>query len=149
MERIEISVRGLVQGVGFRPYVFHLASRLELSGSVTNETDGVTIEVEGEDEAVHRFLDELPRSVPPAARIEALRWDRAPVRGETGFRIRESESRGTSSPLVLADRATCDECVLELFDPEDHRYHYPFLNCTQCGPRLTIKIGRASCRERV
>ena len=148
MERIAISVRGLVQGVGFRPYVFHLASRLELSGSVTNETDGVTIEVEGEDEALRRFLDELPRSAPPAAHIEALSWNRAPVLGQSGFRIGESQSRGASSPLILADRATCDECVRELFDPEDRRYHYPFLNCTQCGPRLTIIEGAPYDRER-
>ena len=148
MERIAISVRGLVQGVGFRPYVFNLASRFALSGSVTNETDGVLIEVEGEGDAVHRFLDELPRSAPKAARIEALEWDRAPVRGEAGFRIRESESRSTSSPMVLADRATCADCVRELFDPADRRYHYPFLNCTQCGPRLTIIEGAPYDRER-
>jgi len=148
MERIAISVRGLVQGVGFRPYVFNLASHFALSGFVTNETDGVTIEVEGEGSALHRFLDELPRSAPKAARIETLEWDRTPVRGEAGFRIRESGSRGASSPMVLADRATCDECVLELFDPEDRRYHYPFLNCTQCGPRLTIIEGAPYDRER-
>ncbi|HXV65214.1 MAG TPA: carbamoyltransferase HypF [Vicinamibacteria bacterium] len=147
-ERRCITVRGLVQGVGFRPYVHELARRLSLSGFVRNGTSGVDIEVEGEPARLRRFLEELSRQPPAAARIDELRSSPAPVRGEIEFRIATSDDTSTELPLFTADRATCEDCRRELFEPTDRRFGYPFLNCTQCGPRLTIIEGAPYDRER-
>ena len=139
---------GVVQGVGFRPFVFSLASRLKLCGSVKNRAGGVLIEVEGEAQSLDRFLLELTRELPPLAKIDHLSWDRQSPRGECDFRIERSETDQGGPIFVSADVATCDDCLAELFSPRDRRYRYPFLNCTNCGPRLTIVTGAPYDRER-
>ncbi len=138
MERWAIVVRGVVQGVGFRPFVFNLAARHQLSGSVRNQTGSLLIEVEGDTPALEQFLAEFAERPPPLAQIENLSWEKRPPRGERGFRVEVSEDDGASPIYVSPDVATCEQCLAELFDPTDRRYRYPFLNCTNCGPRLTI-----------
>jgi hydrogenase maturation protein HypF len=141
MERRAIQIEGIVQGVGFRPYVHHLASRLALAGFVCNETGSVLIEIEGQSSEVDEFLAELLREPPPLARIEHVSWSRQSPRGDSGFEIKPSQGT-TDGPIYISpDVATCPECLRELCDPDDRRFGYPFLNCTQCGPRLTIITG--------
>lgn len=136
--RAEIRVEGVVQGVGFRPYVYGLAAQLRLAGFVANGSEGVWIEVEGGATDVSAFADRLREAPPPLARIDEIaERDVAPT-GETAFRIRESASEGRRTVLVPADAATCPACLAELHDPDDRRYRYPFINCTHCGPRYTI-----------
>jgi hydrogenase maturation protein HypF len=137
MERRVIEVSGIVQGVGFRPFVFNLALHHRLRGAVWNRTGGVVIDVEGEPPALDAFLTELMEHPPPLALIEHFSWERHPPRGAGEFRIIESEE-GSGSVFISPDVATCPDCLRELFDPTDRRYGYPFLNCTNCGPRLTI-----------
>jgi hydrogenase maturation protein HypF len=135
--RQRILVRGVVQGVGFRPFVYGLAQRLGLTGLVGNESSGVFIEVQGRLESVEAFQSALREKPPPLAVIDALlAEDLAPIE-EQGFTIVEGRQDARSTP-VTPDVATCDECIRELFDPADRRYRYPFLNCTNCGPRFTI-----------
>src|SRR5690349_883480 len=141
MERRAVVVRGIVQGVGFRPFVYNLATRLGLAGSVKNQTGTVLIEIEGEPPALDAFLDELAGKPPPLAHIEHLSWEQRPPRGERQFHIDSSEAEGASAVFISPDVATCPECLAEMLDPGDRRHGYPFLNCTQCGPRLTIIIG--------
>jgi len=148
MERWAIVVRGVVQGVGFRPFVFNLAARRQLAGFVRNQTGSVLIEVEGETPALERFLAELAERPPPLAQIEYLSWERRPTRGEAQFHVEISEDDGASPVFVSPDVATCKECLLELFNPADRRYRYPFLNCTNCGPRLTIIVAAPYDRRR-
>jgi len=148
MERRAILVRGVVQGVGFRPFVFGLASRLQLRGFVKNQSGGLQIEVEGEAPSLDSFLTELTSRPPPLAQIDRLSWQPRPFVGEAKFRIEPSD-RGASGPIFISpDVATCDDCLAELFNPLDRRYRYPFLNCTNCGPRLTIVTGAPYDRER-
>lgn len=148
MERRAIAICGTVQGVGFRPFVFGLASRLRLGGFVRNSTSGVRIEVEGESVRLEEFLADLTTHPPPLARIDAVAWEPRPVRGETEFRIEQSLAEPPGAIAISPDVATCDDCLAELFDPNDRRYRYPFLNCTNCGPRLTIVTGAPYDRER-
>jgi hydrogenase maturation protein HypF len=148
VERRAIEIRGIVQGVGFRPFVYTLASRLNLSGYVTNTTAGVSIEVEGEGAALDRFERELVESPPPLARIESVVALHKEVRGERDFRIEASRTSGVSTVFVSPDAATCDACLHELFDPRNRRYRYPFITCTTCGPRLTIVTGAPYDRDR-
>ncbi len=139
--RVAARVEGTVQGVGFRPYVYRLAGELRLSGWVRNDERGVVLEVEGEAAAVDSFLARLPVEAPPLARVErVLTTDRATT-GESRFSIVPSDRAGEPQAPVSADSATCDECLAELFDPADRRYRYPFVNCTNCGPRFTIVRG--------
>ena len=148
MERRAIAIQGTVQGVGFRPFVFGLASRLNLRGFVHNSTGGVRIEVEGESPGLDQFLSDLTTDPPPLARIDDLVWERRPPLGEPGFRI-ESSAIEPGGPVVISpDFATCDACLAELFNPSERRYRYPFLNCTNCGPRLTIVRSAPYDRER-
>jgi hydrogenase maturation protein HypF len=148
MGRRAIAICGIVQGVGFRPYVYGLATRLRLRGFIKNVNGGVLIEVEGETHSLDRFLDELTAEPPPLARIDDLRWSSRPACGDLSFRIEPSD-RDEDSPIFISpDVATCDDCLAELFDPRDRRYFYPFLNCTNCGPRLTIITGSPYDRER-
>lgn len=137
-QRLGVAVRGVVQGVGFRPFVYRLAQEESLAGSIGNDTDGVTIEVEGLPHCVMAFLSRLRSEIPPLARIDSISVSELPVRGETGFRIVASEVLGRVSTGIPADAATCEDCLRELLDPGDRRYRYPFLNCTNCGPRYTI-----------
>jgi len=136
--RRRILVRGVVQGVGFRPFVYGLAQRHGLTGLVGNESSGVFIEVQGPPETVAAFQTALRDRPPPLAVIDLLLTeDRAPIE-ERSFRIVESRQDDARSTPVTPDIATCDECIRELLDPADRRYRYPFLNCTNCGPRFTI-----------
>ena len=146
--RRSIAVTGVVQGVGFRPYVHSLASRLGLAGFVRNRTGEVIIEVEGAADALDRFVSELRGRPPPLARIEELRCEERQPRGEAGFRIDPSESHQGGTVFISPDVATCPDCLRELDDPADRRHRYPFLNCTNCGPRLTIVTGAPYDRER-
>jgi hydrogenase maturation protein HypF len=138
--RVRVHVRGTVQGVGFRPYVYRLAGEMGLAGVVYNDDAGAAIEVEGNREDVATFLDRLPREAPALARIDQVRVVAVPVTGEPGFRIRASEAARRESTPITPDAATCAACLAELFDPTDRRYRYPFINCTDCGPRLTIVV---------
>ncbi|MBI2299801.1 MAG: carbamoyltransferase HypF, partial [Armatimonadetes bacterium] len=131
-------MRGLVQGVGFRPFAWRLAHELGLGGSVLNHSGGVTIEVEGPGERVARFQERLAAELPPPGRVDAVETTALPLTGETAFRIAESEGRGGAVALVLPDVATCPECRREIFDPGDRRWGYAFTNCTHCGPRFSI-----------
>ncbi|MCW2945204.1 MAG: carbamoyltransferase HypF [Actinoallomurus sp.] len=135
--RTEVRVEGIVQGVGFRPFVHGLATRLGLAGLVGNDAGGVFIEVEGDGAAVERFMSGL-RTPPPLAVIERIVARSLPPRSGTGFAIVGSDSTGERRTLVSFDSATCDDCLRELRDPADRRHGYPFINCTNCGPRFTI-----------
>ena len=136
--RTAVRVEGIVQGVGFRPFVYALATSLGLGGLVGNDVDGVFAEVEGPPAAVREFLGALSRNAPPLARIERITTaDMAPV-GSAAFRIVVSDPAGARRALVAADSATCADCLCELSDPADRRFGYPFINCTNCGPRFTI-----------
>lgn len=137
-ERREISVRGIVQGVGFRPFVYALARQHGLTGLVRNDTEGVYIEVEGAPEELERFLREIEQEAPPLAVVEAVAWRPLAVLGEREFRIEESREGLQRRALISPDVATCEDCLAELLDPMDRRYRYPFTNCTNCGPRFTI-----------
>ena len=136
-ERRGFRVTGTVQGVGFRPFVYGLAGRHGLAGFVRNDGGGVTIEVEGDASALDAFAAALTAEAPGLARVESVHAHPLPVRGETGFAIAASAAAGVTA-LVPPDVATCDECLRELHDPSDRRHRYPFINCTQCGPRFTI-----------
>jgi hydrogenase maturation protein HypF len=135
--RRRFHARGTVQGVGFRPFVYGLAERHGLAGYVSNDGAGVVIEAEGDPGRLDEFAADLVARAPSLARIDSVSVAAATPLGETGFRIAPSGSVG-SRALVPPDVATCDDCLRELFDPADRRYRYPFVNCTQCGPRFTI-----------
>ena len=136
--RLQVDIRGAVQGVGFRPFVYRLATSLSLAGWVANDTQGVIAEVEGSRAALERFLERLRAEKPPRAVILSLDAAWLPPRGYRRFEIRDSDRAGAKSVIVLPDLATCDDCLHELFDPGDRRYAYPFTNCTNCGPRFSI-----------
>ena len=137
-ERYEVRVHGVVQGVGFRPFVYRLAREEGLGGFIGNDTDGVTVEIEGPPERIAAFRARLTAEAPPLARIDAAVFQRTSPRHEGEFRIVGSEAHGQVSTGIPADAATCADCLRELFDPADRRYRYAFLNCTNCGPRFTI-----------
>jgi hydrogenase maturation protein HypF len=147
-DRRKITVQGIVQGVGFRPFVYGLASRLGLDGTVRNETTGVVIDVEGEPTCLENFLQALIAEAPPLARIERVSAEEQPTRHYTAFAIAPSEARDDIDVFVAADVATCPDCLREFNDAHDRRYHYPFLNCTNCGPRFTIVSAVPYDRER-
>ncbi|MEH0515950.1 MULTISPECIES: carbamoyltransferase HypF [unclassified Streptomyces] len=136
--RRRVTVRGVVQGVGFRPYLYGLATELALAGHVTNTPEGVVAEVEGAASAVARFCDRIAAQAPPLARVESVRHRDMPPAGGTGFTILASRTDGPARTLVSPDAATCADCLAELADPADRRYRHPFVNCTHCGPRFTI-----------
>jgi hydrogenase maturation protein HypF len=137
----EIHLEGIVQGVGFRPFVHGLATRLGLGGIVTNDTRGVLIEVEGGEREVTRFLARLEADAPPLAALTCVRITPIPARGRASFAIVASRPDGARTVAVSPDVATCADCLRELFDPGDRRHRYPFINCTNCGPRFTIVRG--------
>jgi hydrogenase maturation protein HypF len=139
--RARARVRGTVQGVGFRPYVYRLAGELGLAGFVLNDVHGVVVEVEGEPAAVDGFLGRLAPEAPPLAVVERVETEeRVPI-GDVGFIIRASPGGGVPDAAVTPDSATCSDCLAELWDPADRRFRYPFINCTNCGPRFTIVRG--------
>lgn len=133
-----IFITGIVQGVGFRPFIYGLAERNHLAGWVCNTSAGVDLVVEGQDASVQSFIDSLTAELPPLARIDSLRVEAHAEDGHVRFEIRESESIPGAFQPVSADVAICSDCERELFDSTDRRYLYPFINCTNCGPRFTI-----------
>ncbi|AAC06863.1 carbamoyltransferase HypF [Aquifex aeolicus] len=137
-KRLKLHLKGAVQGVGFRPFVYRIAKELGLKGFVINDSKGVYIEVEGEEERLKKFLFKLNREKPPLARIYSQEIQFLEPVNYEDFVIRKSEEKGEKEVLVLPDIATCEDCLRELFTPEDRRYMYPFINCTNCGPRFTI-----------
>lgn len=142
MERRVVEVRGTVQGVGFRPFVYRLASSLKLGGFVRNQSGRVHIEVEGEAPELDRFLETVSDRPPALAKVEELSWHPQAPQGERGFRVDDSPAGVAVEDVAIApDVATCGACRAELGDPADRRFRYPFLNCTECGPRLTIVTG--------
>jgi hydrogenase maturation protein HypF len=136
--RIEVRIRGVVQGVGFRPFVHNLARRLGLAGYVLNSSAGVVAEVEGDPAALDAFLAGVRTEAPPLARIEEILVFQIAPLGERGFLIRESLARDGDFVLVSPDVATCADCYRDFTDPANRRYGYAFTNCTNCGPRYTI-----------
>ncbi len=136
--RLGVEIHGAVQGVGFRPFVYRLATELGLCGWVINDAAGVFIEVEGARDTVQRFLARLPQEVPPRAIVQSLNHEWLAPAGYERFEIRHSEETGAKTVLILPDIATCPDCLAEIFDPADRRHGYPFTNCTNCGPRFTI-----------
>jgi hydrogenase maturation protein HypF len=137
-ERRQIHVEGMVQGVGFRPFIYALATESGLGGFVLNNSAGVVIELEGNRQALDRFLEDLREQAPPQALIEKIVCDAIPARGEKRFTIGPSSDGEEGRAFISPDRAICDECRKELFDPSNRRHRHPFVNCTNCGPRFTI-----------
>jgi hydrogenase maturation protein HypF len=136
--RRHIFLRGVVQGVGFRPFVYGLARRHGLNGWVNNSSEGVHVEIEGEPGSVEQFTLEVSRSAPPRARVESIHFQDLEKAGFRSFEIRQSVEQTGKYQLVSPDIATCQDCRTEIFDPADRRFGYPFTNCTNCGPRFTI-----------
>ena len=139
--RLRIAVTGRVQGVGFRPTVYRLARRAGMAGFVRNTGKGVIIEVEGPPEAADCFGRSLVEDVPPLARIDSIDSETIDLLDERDFRIFPSDDPGGTEALIPVDTATCEDCLEEMRDPSDRRYRYPFINCTNCGPRFTIIEG--------
>ena len=136
--RLHVKVEGIVQGVGFRPYVYQLARRHRLEGWVRNRADGVEAEIAGCSEDVGAFLEALPSEAPPLARIVLIEATDRPFKPLGPFQIVKSRDRESRATLISPDVCTCPDCIRELMDPNDRRYRYPFINCTHCGPRYTI-----------
>ncbi|MEH7157408.1 carbamoyltransferase HypF [Neobacillus drentensis] len=135
---VKIAVRGRVQGVGFRPFVFQLAATYQLNGTVQNNMDGVKIHLEGESERIQMFLSDLKIRAPRLSKINEILVEESVIENRAGFTIIASERSGTSMLVIPIDSAVCEDCLREMNDPNDFRYQYPFINCTQCGPRYTI-----------
>ncbi|MFZ1160246.1 MAG: acylphosphatase, partial [Candidatus Sulfotelmatobacter sp.] len=132
-----IRVRGVVQGVGFRPFVYRLAQVNTLAGWVLNAEQGVEIHLEGEPQSLEAFVSSLKAQSPPAANISQIEILPAEPVGLHEFTIRESQRRQHPTVQISPDLPVCDECLKEMFDPDDRRYLYPYINCTTCGPRYT------------
>ena len=139
IEALDIQVKGIVQGVGFRPFVYRMAKKYLINGWVLNATDGVFIHAEGEAKLLDEFVIELSENPPAASRVEEVTLKEVPLEDFDSFEIRFSDAGAVEkTTLVSPDLATCDDCVRELLNPNDRRYRYPFINCTNCGPRFTI-----------
>ncbi len=138
MIRQRLTITGVVQGVGFRPFVYGLALDHALTGFVGNDSGGVFVEVEGPEAAVEAFRAGLVNHPPPLAHIESVTVEALAPNGDSEFRIVHSEAQATRNTLISPDICICDDCLREIFDPANRRYHYPFTNCTHCGPRFTI-----------
>jgi hydrogenase maturation protein HypF len=136
--RVLIRVRGIVQGVGFRPFIFQLAELHKLEGWVRNQSDGVEVEVVGPSGELEAFIRDIPAKAPPLARIVQVEVEEKSFRPHAGFHIVKSLSEHSRTTLIAPDVCTCSDCLRELGDPLDRRYRYPFINCTNCGPRFTI-----------
>lgn len=134
----KLNITGIVQGVGFRPFIYQLAARYHLNGFIFNNTAGVSIELEGKKNTIDAFVEALQHELPPLARIDTLSAKEGKYIGYTDFQILQSETQNDKSALVSPDIAMCKNCLLEMRDPENRRYAYPFINCTDCGPRYSI-----------
>lgn len=137
-KRLLISIKGAVQGVGFRPFIYRLAEQLNLQGYVVNSSSGVTIEVESSESNLREFIQKIETEKPAHAIIVSFEYSFLDPVGYSTFEIRESKSDGDISALILPDISICDDCLNEMLDPKDRRYLYPFINCTNCGPRFSI-----------
>src|SRR5215471_8758279 len=137
-ERAKVTVLGAVQGVGFRPFIYRLATELGLNGWVLNSSQGVFIEVEGSPRLLQTFLVRLQKEKPRLAIVQSLQSCFLDTVGYERFEIRYSEQAGQKTALILPDIAICSDCLREILDPTDRRYRYPFTNCTNCGPRFSI-----------
>ncbi|PLX78384.1 MAG: carbamoyltransferase HypF, partial [Desulfuromonas sp.] len=140
-QRTQIRIESIVQGVGFRPFVYREAAACGLTGWVLNDSQGVLIEAEGPPEQLADFLDRLQQRLPPLATITSLQQQEVSPKGDQDFTIRHSQEQSDSSAQIAPDTYVCDDCLQELFDPGDARYRYPFINCTNCGPRYSIVTG--------
>ena len=138
LNAVHINVRGVVQGVGFRPFVYQLATKHNLKGWVCNTSEAVKIEIEGEAETIEQFLLDLREQAPPRAHIEDITTTNCPATNYENFEIRHSIAEEGKYQLISPDIATCQDCLREILTPNDRRYRYPFTNCTNCGPRFTI-----------
>ncbi len=139
VEALDIHVKGIVQGVGFRPFVYRLAKKYLIKGWVLNAADGVHIRAEGEEKLLDEFVMEISEGAPAAAQVTEIEMKEVPLEPYDGFEIRTSDDApAEEATLVSPDLATCADCARELFDPADRRFRYPFVNCTNCGPRFTI-----------
>ncbi|WP_318508664.1 carbamoyltransferase HypF [Bacillus sp. T3] len=138
LRAVKVSVQGRVQGVGFRPFVFGLAEKYSLVGTVQNNMDGVKIHIEGDEQSLHAFLSDLETKPPRLSKINKIIVNEAKVKQYSTFSIISSERSGTSMLVIPIDSAVCEDCLQEMNNPTDFRYRYPFINCTQCGPRYTI-----------
>src|SRR5208337_2795855 len=138
LARKAIDVTGIVQGVGFRPFIYRLAQECNLTGFIANTPAGVTIEVQGDPDLLDRFLVRLPSELPPLAKITSLLPRDAEPQAETTFRIVSSRLDAPPKALISPDVAVCGDCLREMMNPRDRRFRYPFINCTNCGPRFTI-----------
>ncbi|WP_020412783.1 carbamoyltransferase HypF [Microbulbifer variabilis] len=137
-ERQQVEITGLVQGVGFRPFIYRLARECKLNGWVVNHSGGVRLEVEGDPLNIAGFLRRVPDEKPPHSQILSVLTKLVPIKGDSGFEIRASAKDAEKSTLILPDLAPCNHCLAELANPNDRRYNYPFINCTLCGPRFSI-----------
>ncbi|MFC1883283.1 carbamoyltransferase HypF [Thermodesulfobacteriota bacterium] len=137
-KRAKGAIEGIVQGVGFRPFIYQLALRHKLAGYVKNTSQGVDLEVEGPEEAIQVFFATISPELPPLASITSIEWREIPPKNEKNFQIKISKSSAGRSALISPDVCVCPDCLSELTDPLDRRYRYPFINCTNCGPRYTI-----------
>ena len=137
---MRIHLTGVVQGVGFRPFVYGLAQRYALVGWVRNSSSGVDIEIDGLAEELAAFAGALTAELPPLARIDRLETAERPPNGFTHFDILASTSEPGAFQPISPDMSICPDCLRELFDPADRRYRYPFINCTHCGPRYTCLL---------
>ena len=139
IDAVDIHVKGIVQGVGFRPFVYRMAKKYLINGWVLNAADGVYIHAEGESKLVDEFIMELSDNAPAASKVEEIDIKEVPLEDFDSFEIRFSDDEAVAeTTLVSPELATCADCVAELFNPNDRRYRYPFINCTNCGPRFTI-----------
>lgn len=140
-KRVRFTLNGIVQGVGFRPFVYNLAKQLALNGTVSNDSSGVIIEIQGTFAAIELFQSKLLTENPPISKITSCRTEDVALNDEVDFRIIASHQHSQPTTLISPDLATCDDCLKELVNPKDRRYSYPFINCTNCGPRYTIVEG--------
>ncbi|MBN1756089.1 carbamoyltransferase HypF [bacterium] len=137
-KRKRLNISGIVQGVGFRPFIYKMANKYHLTGFVLNNPQGVIIEIEGKESQLMEFIEKLRHKAPPLSRIEGMTISDIPLLGESQFDIKPSTGLSEKFVLISPDVATCHDCLQELFNPRDRRFHYPFINCTNCGPRFTI-----------
>ena len=139
-QRLRVTLRGAVQGVGFRPFVYRLAAEMSLTGWVLNSSAGLVVEVEGAPDELRRFEQRLEAERPKASVVTVRESEWIPTQGSTKFEIHHSDTDSAKSVNVLPDLATCADCRSELLDPANRRFQYPFTNCTNCGPRYTIVV---------
>jgi hydrogenase maturation protein HypF len=137
---IHIEIRGTVQGVGYRPWVYQLARRMDIRGAVCNDSRGVSIDAFGGSDVLERFVIALRSDTPPAARVRSVTYQSIPFVSHSAFAIAGTMAGAERHVSIPADLAVCDDCLREMLDPDNRRYRYPFINCTNCGPRYSIVL---------